>query len=238
MKNKIGIIVPLKSNMLVKRVRDLDRFLWSWHQYTQGYSDVILRISDEEKNFYLDNMMYPTSDPRDRMIILSGKQGTVTEILNEAAINIADDYDIVAFMNDDFVIGTHGWEEEIIKWQEENRGICWGNDLLQGGNLTTHFFMDSSIVKALGYVAPPTMEHFYIDNYWMNIGFLIGKLKYFPDLIFEHRHPSNGKNTSDSVYEEGNASMNRDRLALDAFRAEGLEIRDAEKIIEYQKKTL
>jgi hypothetical protein len=65
--------------------------------------------------------------------------------------------------------------------------------------------MQSRMIKALGFMAPPAMRHLYLDNFWKELGEAVGGLVYLPDVIIEHLHPVNGKAEWDERYRAVNA---------------------------------
>jgi hypothetical protein len=107
---------------------------------------------------------------------------------------------------------------------ELGSGIAYGNDLLQGERLPTAAFMTSDIIRTLGWMCPPTLEHLYIDNAWLELGRAMGRLRYLPDVVLEHLHPDAGKAQQDQTYAEANHPDRdrRDKAAFEAWRRDGL----------------
>jgi len=101
--------------------------------------------------------------------------------------------------------------------------VVYGNDLFQGANLPTAAFLNSSLVQALGYMAPPVLKHLYADNFWMGLGQRLGGLVYLDDVVIEHMHPIASKGTWDEGYTRVNASAvdTADRQAWEWFRYGG-----------------
>ena len=121
--------------------------------------------------------------------------------LNQIALKYKDTYKYIAFFGDDHVIKSK-WENEFIKFFEANNnvGIAYGNDLLQGERLPTAVCLTSNIVDTLGYMVPTNLIHMYADNFWLDLGKELNIIKYFDHVIFEHIHPDNGKAVRDSQY--------------------------------------
>lgn len=126
----------------------------------------------------------------------------------------------VGFMGDDHCPRTCGWDSLYLEaLRELGTGIVYGNDLLQGERIPTQVAMTSDIVRALGYMAPPTLTHLYVDNFWKDLGAVAECLRYLPDVIVEHRHPMAGKADWDAGYARVNASSmyERDGTAYDEY---------------------
>jgi hypothetical protein len=126
---------------------------------------------------------------------------------------------ILGFMGDDHLPKTWGWDEAI--WDailSMGGGFAYGNDLLQGQALPTACFMSTEIVIELGFMAPPVLNHLYVDNFWRDMGNAIGRLKYLPDVIIEHLHFSTGASPHDETYQAANdANISHDRAAYNVY---------------------
>lgn len=144
--------------------------------------------------------------------------------LNTTARRYVKAYDYVGFMGDDHLPVTEGWDTEMTgELDSLEPRIAYGNDLLQGPNLPTAVFMQSRMVRALGFMAPQVMRHLYLDNFWKELGEAVGGLRYRGDVVIEHLHPVAGKAEWDERYRVVNeqAADTHDRDAWLAFRADG-----------------
>jgi hypothetical protein len=158
---------------------------------------------------------------------------TMVEALNMAAVDAATDTFAVAFLGDDHLPRTVGWDEAYLDALHGlGSGLVYGNDLLQGRGLPTQVAMTSDIIRALGYMAPPALTHLYVDNFWASLGNEAGCIRYLPDVIVEHRHPVAGKAALDEGYERVNstAMQSRDEAAWLDYIATGGFARDVEKV--------
>lgn len=174
----------------------------------------------------------PLAAAYDDLDILPWADFTVNEsglrlvgILNETALACATHYDAVGFVGDDVVPRTAGWDAAVLgALTDLGSGIVYCNDLLQGEKLPTAVFMTSDIVRTLGWMAPPTLEHLYVDNAWKLLGEGMGRLRYLPHVVLEHMHPAAGKAAIDDTYRGSNSSDQdqRDHAAFDAWVRDGL----------------
>lgn len=126
----------------------------------------------------------------------------------------------LSFMGDDHLPQSAGWDLEVIKSLDfMETGMCYGNDLFQGERLATAIFMTLDIVDCLGWMAPPELNHLFVDDAWMFLGNGIGRLEYLPEVIIEHCHPLAGKSSWDETYQEcNNPNAIPDRLAFDEWK--------------------
>ena len=158
--------------------------------------------NDPEKSTYLN--MFQGS----MVVAPPGGRPGIVDPLNWAASLFTQNpwhWDYIGFMGDDHLPQTPDWDERIISALEQmGTGIVYGNDLLMGEELPTAAFMTSDIVRTLGYMAPPQLNHLFVDNFWLELGKGIDRIKYLDDVIIEHIHPLNGKAEWDATYSHCN----------------------------------
>jgi hypothetical protein len=107
----------------------------------------------------------------------------------------------LGFMGDDHLPVTPGWDEKLVNaLLEMQGGLVYANDLFQGAAIPTSIIMSYHVPLALGYMTLPTLKHLYADNYWLDLGRAINKIKYLPDVVIEHLHPAVGKAFTDPGY--------------------------------------
>lgn len=153
---------------------------------------------------------YEEGMPKDSRIQIWGSKlaGGMVTVLNEKAVALASAHAApfaIGFMGDDHRPRTQGWDQRYLQaLAEMGTGIVHGDDLLQGENLATEVAMTANIIRTLGYMAPPDLQHMYVDNAWIALGLAIGRLRYLPDVVIEHMHPIAGKAEWDDGYRQVN----------------------------------
>lgn len=157
------------------------------------------------------------NDPtRDEYVAISDGRRSATMVLPSRtmveALNMATSRHgtpqcfAVGFMGDDHRPRTVGWDTAYLAaLRELGTGIVYGDDLLQGERLPTQCAMTADIVRALGFMAPPTLRHMYVDNFWLDLGRVVGCIRYLSGVVVEHMHPVVGKAEVDAGYERVNA---------------------------------
>jgi len=224
---KLTVIVPSRG-----RPHLMERLLESWKRTTSGYSRIVMVLDGDDQYHYNEVHDKYMKESGVELAILFGERQMLTSKLNAFCSDWEKEGSIgVGFMGDDCVFMTPGWEAPIIQWLEENKGICYGNDLLQGEALPNNVFIHVDIIAALGFMAPPELKHYFIDNYWRELGVSIGKIHYFPEVVIEHRHWSNKKQEKDTIYTEAERLIGEDRTAWDQYRLTGKMSEDVNKII-------
>jgi hypothetical protein len=191
----------MNTNLVIIPARGRpDKAEFAFHELKRfsKISDFMIGLDDDDAYNYpeIDGVIREVN-PRLKM------NGT----LNLLATKYADKYETIAFMGDDHVVRTDGWDEKLYE-PIKNRGfgISYGNDLFQGENLPTMVMMSTNIIKELGFMAPPKLIHMYMDNFWKVFGQVLGCLDYKGDVIIEHMHYLVGKSSSDEQYLEVNSS--------------------------------
>jgi hypothetical protein len=164
-------------------------------------SDIIVCLDEDDAASYsrVDGVEYHIG-PKPTRIGLNEK-------LNRMLPLIVDKYDYIMWAADDTVAKTPGWDARLVAAIENiPLGISYPNDLLQGKNLPSNgTCFDSRIPRALGYLAPPTLFHLYMDNFWRLLGTELGTLVYCEDVILEHNHYVNKKAPTDNTYKTINS---------------------------------
>lgn len=158
-------------------------------------TDILFVIDNDDETLLDYNIPFITPD----------HAGGMGNALNAAALPLVDQYDYIGFIGDDHRFRTENWDGLITdELAATGGGIAYGNDLMQSINLPTQVFMDSVIVKTLGWMALPGAKHLYLDDTWKHLGEGIGNLLYFPQIIIEHLHPASGKAAWDEGYRRVN----------------------------------
>lgn len=105
------------------------------------------------------------------------------------------------FLADDALLNVPGMlgmlEKAADRWN-----VAYANDGMHGGRLPTMPCMGGDLVRAVGYLSPPNIIHWAIDNVWGEIGRQLGALRYFEQLTYTHMHPCTGAVPDDRTYQE------------------------------------
>lgn len=202
--------------------------LKAWRETSAGVADLLVVVDDDDPE--LPGYRQLSVDLR--VHESAGTRGIVP-VLNAAAVDLAQRYRKVGFMGDDHRPRTAAWDRDVADVLDDlGTGIVYGNDLLRGEALPTAVAMTSDIVRALGYMAPPSLQHLFVDNIWADWGRALDRLRYLPDVVIEHLHPAIGKGDWDDLYRELNAdaAYTRDRAAYDDYHSSGWFAGDVAKL--------
>ncbi len=134
---------------------------------------------------------------------------------------VLGDATAVGVIGDDNRFRTKGWDRTLGAWLTDHVGIAYGTDGHWGEELPTAWWLSRPIVDRLG-VAPSFVRHYFMDNYWLELGKATGSLRYFPDVLIEHLHPLWGKGAEDATYTRNARNVSRDRVQWRRWLANGM----------------
>lgn len=215
----LAVLVPSRS-----RPHNVRRLLHA-SQATSSSVDVIVGADEDDPE--LDAYLRLGTDLaacRVEVLPPPPRRGFVAA-LNLLAKRYVDQYEMVAFLGDDHLPRTVGWDTVLCDAiRRQGGGIAYGDDLLQHDKLPTAVVMDANIPRTLGYLAPPTLWHLYADSVWLLWGQTTGQLTYRSDVVIEHLHPGAGTGLHDDGYATtGSTAYDiHDRHAFDDYCCDGL----------------
>lgn len=193
--NRNLVIIPTRGRFDLVKARVLENARLS------NDSDYCLSVDSDESEDY----SWVTDAG---MLLVSGPPEGMNAALNRAFEELGGGYQYVSFMGDDHLVRTPGWDTLLIESiTAHGHGVAYGNDLLTNGELPTFAMISTNIAKALGFFAPPTLRHMYLDDYWLRLGTSLNACFYRPDVVVEHMHHSVGKSEFDATYKSTNRHL-------------------------------
>lgn len=127
----------------------------------------------------------------------------------------------VISIGDDMVPVTHGWDSLLLAAIGERCGGCGivYPDDGRRADIPECAVISRQIVDALGWVCPPGLQHWYIDNVWRDIGEAAGCLAYVREVTVRHCHPNTpGGDPHDQTYADATPGLAADLRAYQAWR--------------------
>ena len=139
---------------------------------------------------------------------------------------------ILAPIGDDHLFRSPDWEQKVWAAHEAGGNIIVCRDGRFDDGLPANYFVASRIVKALGFLSPPCLEHLCADNFLRDLGREIGGYVYLPDVFIEHLHYMNHKSEMDDTYRECNSDeqYRKDCGAWDAYQKAGHLLADIQRV--------
>lgn len=211
----LGILLPTRG-----RPANLHRFIEStvltavdWHLY--------LRLDyDDMKAVGYDGVLDRWSHYDNQITVVPGERVGFGASLNELAARAErDGVSHLGMFGDDVVPVDHGWDAALVEGLGENLGVAYGDDGLRdkhAPDLPTHYITQTEVYRRLGYLAPPTIRHLFLDNVARDVGRYLKNFVFVPVRI-KHMHPwAEGEHLHDTTYSEGGRNpelRHMDRMA-------------------------
>jgi hypothetical protein len=194
------------------RPQSILRFIECYHR-TEAKEPVLLVTDHDDRSYDAITL------PANFSIKVMPPHGGIGECMNAAFADHPNEvyYGLIA---DDVVPETPRWDQILINACLPY-GISWGDDGVPGINLPTHPFIAGDLVRAIGWIACPTLKHWYTDNVCHDIAVGIGCGKFLPEVKLPHYHVFNDKAELDDTY-LNQPSREKDKAAYLKFRQEEL----------------
>ena len=218
----IALLVPSRG-----RPHNARALIESWQATTEGKSWLWFLIDEDDPtaNAYSQLWSELNNGPSLQLGFWFGTPARLVEWTNVAATHFMGRHAILGSVGDDHRLSL-GWESTILRAFDElgGTGIVYGDDGIRGEDCATAFFFSSNIVRTLGYMGPPTLEHLFVDDAAMALGRAAGCLRYVPELKIPHLHPIAHKAEWDDTYQRGNGGevWAKDSAAFEAWKRDGL----------------
>lgn len=84
------------------------------------------------------------------------------------------------------------------------------------------FVLGGDLVRAVGWIAPPGLQHSFIDNAWHDIGAALGAIVMLHNVMLAHEHAWNGRAKMDATYRANYADIERDQEIYTLWRERDL----------------
>ena len=207
--SELLVVVPSRS-----RPENVERLMRAWVD-TDAFEVASCRIDiDADDPAFRDYMALADELPAGARLAVGHRWRSLVWKLNRAARQEQHGYLALGFMGDDHLPRTHQWAHRYLaELAEMGTGIVYGDDGFQHENTPTQWAMTTDIVRALGgRMVPAPVEHLYCDDAVRDLGRAAGCLRYLPDVLVEHMHPSAGKAQRDPQYVRVNS---REQYAKD-----------------------
>ena len=152
-------------------------------------------------------------------VLETGPRKGLAAWTNEIAVRRAAEYPYLASLGDDHVPRTPGWDKSLLKAIERmgGTGFSYPWDGTRA-DIPEAVVMSSDIVTALGWMCEPSLEHYYVDVVWADLGRAVGCLRHCRAIVVDHVHPGAGTADADKTYKESGEKLDTDRDAYYAWR--------------------
>lgn len=183
------IVLPSRN-----RPERLQQFI-DGYRATGATAPVYLRIDYDDD--YLP--AYDAIELPDNWLRVTGERKKFVGACNEMLEKFPNE-PYYAFMADDIVPRTQGWDAALIEAAGRDR-VAWGNDIMQAPKCT-HPFIGGDLMRHVGWFAAPGFLHWYIDTTWEWLANKTGRAVYLPTVVTEHVHYEANGALYDRTYHE------------------------------------
>lgn len=155
---------------------------------TQMTDRVVMIVHDEEYDKFREE--YDALLDEQVSIFKTPKDGGMAYKLQAAwAAGVCDGYDAVGILANDIIPRTLFWDR-VLASRLNGYNLVSPDDLWQaprrlgGGGI----LFSKALIEAVGYIAPPGMEHLFLDDVWETLGNDMGVWQPQLDVVLEHKH--------------------------------------------------
>ena len=214
---KAKILITTPTRQRADRTKEM---IAAWQKCTSGTSEIVFYVDDDDP----DLEKYKTL-ATDKIRIMVGK-GIGMNASYNALFEANPDYDFYAPFDDDQHVRTAGWEDIALAKLKENNdwGLVYGDDLFRHADIASAPILSGKMVRSLGWIGLPGLEHMYCDDVWMDVARACNGLFYIPEIVIEHMHFWNGKAPEDETYKATNNDKvySHDKAVYEKWKKEEL----------------
>lgn len=164
------------------RRENCERLLKSFEEATDNANLCFITDADDQDT-------YADMDWGSALHAVMDPPGPTMAKVNHVATTMGEQYDALMYIGDDHLFSTPHWDTIMLTKLAElgGTGMLYGDDKRRQ-DIPESILISTDIVKALGYFMEPTMQHYYVDNVWADLGKRSGLLHFMKDVVFEHLH--------------------------------------------------
>lgn len=133
---------------------------------------------------------------------------------NEIAMMSVGRYRALASLGDDHEPVTFGWDAALLDILAVRPGFACPNGIRRV-EYPEAVVISSPVVAALGWMCEPSLQHYCVDQVWLELAQAAGCWTYRPDVIIEHKPV-----TGDATHAGNLPHINPDALAWRTWQAE------------------
>jgi hypothetical protein len=202
--------------------------LRKYYNFLSKKNDVTFLITIDEDDLEMNNdFVKEILNTYDNLIYFYGDSKTKIEAVNKDLDKIKD-WDIVLLASDDMIPVAKGYDDIIINEMKTNfpdtDGVLWFNDGYQGNKLNTLSILGKKYFERFGYIYYPEYKSVWCDNEFMSVANILGKQKYFDNIIIKHEHPDWGFGNRDQIHNINFKNESSDKLVFNKRKSTNFDL--------------
>jgi hypothetical protein len=192
-----------------------DKFLNVLNRYIEFMDDkstkIIVSCDNDDETMKQGYVMDELSS-MENVTVVFGDSKTKIEACNADMEDV--DFDIVLLASDDMVPQVRGYDTIIKEAMEDyfpdTDGVLWFNDGYQSRAMNTLCILGKKYYDRFSYIYHPDYISLWCDNEFTVVANMLGRQKYFEQVIIQHQHPAAGFGENDNLYNENDKYNNAD----------------------------
>ncbi len=171
-------------------------------------------------------------------VLEAGPRKGLAAWTNEIAVRRAAEYPFLASFGDDMVPRTPGWDLALCRAITDMGGTGFSHPWTgTREDIPEACVMSSGIVTALGWMALPDCQHWFIDNSWADLGRGAGCIRHCRAIAVDHLRADMGLAPKDATSAASAERVDADRDAYWRWRHERM-AGDIAKILDLRQRAL
>lgn len=214
----LAVLVPSRG-----RPANLERLIRAVHQTARGRTHVLAGVDrdDPQLDAYLDlrkRLLLPSDGIR-----VSENRRNLVQWTNRLAYLTKGMYRFYASLGDDMIPKTPGWDIKLMDAIDEDfagTGIAYPWDGIRD-DIPEAYVISADLVDTLGWVMQPSLQHFYNDNVWADIGHGARCIRQLRGVIIDHANVGTGRAVVDQTALDNGQRIAPDKEAYEAWCRSG-----------------
>jgi hypothetical protein len=196
------------------RVKKFFKTLDEYYKLLSGKYNVEFLITCDNDDVTMNNIEIKTRLKKySNLKVEYGDNKNKVEAIN-AGINNKD-FQILLLASDDMVPIVKGYDSIIVKSMcssfPDFDGIVWFNDGIQQNRLNTLCILGKTYYNRFNYIYNAAYKSLWCDAEFTHVGNMLGKQKYFDQVIIRHDHHSITKTGFDEIYNKNEIYESEDK---------------------------
>lgn len=227
------IITPTRG-----RPKNLARLLDVVHALKKLTTHVYAAVDDDDPELFKYRYVMDEAG-QDGDVLMARTRKGLAAWTNEVALENAGDYKYLASFGDDHVPRTRGFDRALCRGIEDigGTGFTYPWDGIRE-DIPEAVVMSSNIVQALGWMCLPSLQHYYVDNVWADLGNGAGCIRHLRAISVDHINPMDGTTPGDATYVSSAKKIPEDELAYREWQRSGQMAADIATIVNLRSRQL
>lgn len=113
---------------------------------------------------------------------------------------VVKDCSWLGLIGDDCVPETPAWDRLLVDRLEVGNFVYCDDGWQAPARVGNCWVIAGELIRAVGYIFPPGLQHLFVDDVWETIGREAGCAAYRPDVMVRHRHVLKGEAPADATH--------------------------------------